>query len=68
MVRDSWQHDDSEDDDDDNDDDDVDVGAAVAAVLLSHDPDNTIYYSCFDTINEHHYYSYLSLQGKTCVT
>ena len=55
MVRDSWQHDDSDDDDDDNDDDDVDVGAAVAAVLLSHDPDNAICYSCFDTINEHHY-------------
>jgi hypothetical protein len=36
------QHDDIDDDIDDDDDDDV--GAAVAAVLLSHDPDNTIYY------------------------
>ena len=46
-THDGWQHDDSDDDDD--------VEAAVAEVLLSHDPDNTIYYSCFDTINEHHY-------------
>jgi len=56
MVRDSWQHDDSDEDDD--------VGAAVVAVLLlSHDPDNAICYSCFDTINEHHYGTYLSKES-----
>ena len=43
------QHDDSDDSDDDDDDDDV--GAAVAAVLLSHDPDKTI---CYVQLLRHH--------------